>query len=173
MAEWLKASLSKSDRPLRVSRVQIPPSPKMKVMPITKIPENFFRVSAKAIVVKDDKILLVQEPDGRWELPGGGIDASETIEQALKRELKEELDASISKIAKKPLYIWTQEREKKGVKYNCLFLGYEVKVKSLKFKKTKEAIKAEFFTKKDMQKLNLHINLTKFKKLYNPKDLLF
>ena len=57
-------------------------------MPNDKISNNFYRVSIKALIINEDKILLIQEADGRWELPGGGLNYNETINQALKRELK-------------------------------------------------------------------------------------
>lgn len=56
---------------------------------------NIFRVTA-AVIEKDGKILIAKRRigdrhGGRWEFPGGKIDAGETPEECLKRELKEEL----------------------------------------------------------------------------------
>lgn len=52
-----------------------------------------------AVIKKDDKILATQrgygEFKGGWEFPGGKPEAGETKEEALKREIKEELDADI------------------------------------------------------------------------------
>ena len=50
-----------------------------------------------ALMRKNGKILLGLRPKGEslagsWEFPGGKIDQGENPEQALKRELKEELD---------------------------------------------------------------------------------
>lgn len=51
-----------------------------------------FHVGVKAVIVKDAKILLVKHKvRGTWNLPGGRIDENESIEQTLRRELKEEL----------------------------------------------------------------------------------
>ena len=52
-----------------------------------------------AIIKKDNKIFVTQRGYGefkdKWEFPGGKIELNETKEEALKREIKEELEASI------------------------------------------------------------------------------
>lgn len=53
-------------------------------------------VSAVALVDADGRVLLAQRPNGKfqsglWEFPGGKIEIGETPEQALIRELQEEL----------------------------------------------------------------------------------
>jgi 8-oxo-dGTP pyrophosphatase MutT (NUDIX family) len=53
-----------------------------------------FRVTAKALLFYDNRILLIRKPEGVWDLPGGRLDAGEHPEQALKREIKEELGIS-------------------------------------------------------------------------------
>ena len=56
------------------------------------------RVHVAAAVIRDDsgKILIARRADsqhqgGLWEFPGGKVEADETVESALARELKEEL----------------------------------------------------------------------------------
>ena len=53
-----------------------------------------------AIIIKGKQVLATQrgygEWQGWWEFPGGKIEPSESPEDALKREIKEELEASIS-----------------------------------------------------------------------------
>ena len=52
-----------------------------------------------AVIVKDNTILATQRGYGefknKWEFPGGKIQDGETNEEALKREIKEELNADI------------------------------------------------------------------------------
>lgn len=53
-------------------------------------------VSAVALIDVDGRVLLAQRPNGKsmaglWEFPGGKVESGETPEEALIRELDEEL----------------------------------------------------------------------------------
>ena len=58
-------------------------------------------VSAVALIDADGRVLISKRPEGRtmaglWEFPGGKVEEKETPEDALIRELKEELGLDIA-----------------------------------------------------------------------------
>ena len=56
------------------------------------------RVSAKAIIVKDDAIVLIEYNDAtglHYNFPGGTVEEGESLETALHRELLEEIEAQV------------------------------------------------------------------------------
>jgi 8-oxo-dGTP diphosphatase len=65
-------------------------------------------VVAAALIDADGRVLLAQRPKGKaleglWEFPGGKIDVGEAPEEALIRELKEELGITIKADCLAPL----------------------------------------------------------------------
>jgi 8-oxo-dGTP diphosphatase len=65
-------------------------------MAATEADKPVVLVVAVALVDVDGRVLLAQRPEGKpmaglWEFPGGKVDAGETPEQALVRELAEEI----------------------------------------------------------------------------------
>ncbi len=57
-----------------------------------------YRISVKGLLLDETRtrFLLVQEDNGKWELPGGGLDHGETPHDCLRREIREEMGLLVS-----------------------------------------------------------------------------
>ena len=75
-------------------------------MPITEA--DIKLVVACALVDIDGRVLVVKRPPGKpmaglWEFPGGKVEKGERLEQALIRELKEEISIDVTANCLAPL----------------------------------------------------------------------
>lgn len=73
-------------------------------------------VTAVALVDVDGNVLLAQRPEGKhlagmWEFPGGKVEAGETPEASLVRELKEELAIDVEESCLAPFTFITHDYE--------------------------------------------------------------
>ncbi|NQZ69188.1 MAG: (deoxy)nucleoside triphosphate pyrophosphohydrolase [Lentisphaeria bacterium] len=48
-----------------------------------------------AVILEGNRVLVCQRLNGKWEFPGGKLEADENLEACLIREIKEELSLSI------------------------------------------------------------------------------
>lgn len=80
------------------------------------VPACFYRVSVKAAVINNQvEMLLVQEGDFGWCLPGGGLDHGEDPEQGLHRELQEEVSGlEALTVASEPMLVHFSQVERQG-----------------------------------------------------------
>ena len=83
-------------------------------------------VSAVVLVDADGRVLLAQRPEGKsmaglWEFPGGKVQAGETPEAALIRELGEELAIDTAESCLAPLSFVSHAYDD----FHLLMLAYE------------------------------------------------
>jgi 8-oxo-dGTP diphosphatase len=125
--------------------------------------------------VRDGKILLVEDfLDGKptWELPGGGLEFGEIPHEAIRREVQEECGIEVVRIEEKPTYIIPVHRvNRRGLKeFYTLLICYRAEFASLNIRPSEECQRAQFFSKEDMEGIDLSVHSREFIKHFNPND---
>jgi len=113
------------------------------------------RLVVSALIKKKNKFLLIKEKlennEETWIIPGGGVDFGENLEQAVKREIKEELGIDIKIID----FIKFHEAIFTKFNYHTVIFFYLVKALNEDFKLEKKILDARFFSQKQMKKIQL------------------
>lgn len=129
------------------------------------------RVVVGAVVKKDNKLLLIKEKleDEKeyWIVPGGGVRFGENLEEAVLRELKEEVGLELTNIKLIDFHqaIFT------NFNYHTIIFFFLAETKGLPkiSKKEKKVLEACFFTVEEISNLQL---VTSAKWLFDNHNLL-
>jgi ADP-ribose pyrophosphatase YjhB (NUDIX family) len=74
------------------------------------------RLNVNAAIIREDQILLIEfGGDPHYNLPGGGLEPGESVEEGLKRECREEAGAEVE--VERLLMVWEYVPEKEGFRY--------------------------------------------------------
>ena len=84
------------------------PIEKIKTLFCNEIGYQTPKIDTRAAIFNDDKILLVQEKDGRWSLPGGWCEVNLSIKENTIKEVKEE--AGLDVIPKRVIAIHDKKK---------------------------------------------------------------
>lgn len=141
----------------------------------TEFPDSFHRVTVKGLCVRDGKLLLAHEAkkvSGSWELPGGGLDFGEDIRKGFEREISEEMGLTVTKMSDRPVYVWTHKYvQKRKLKwYYSLVIAYRVEFEDLNITPSGECEYVDFFSKEDLNDLELNGQCEKLREIFNPDD---
>lgn len=110
------------------------------------------KVDTRVAVWKDDKILLVQENDGLWAMPGGWMDVTETISSNAKKEVFEESGSQIE--VKRLVAIHDRNRHNPGQNvFTILKVFVEAEYQGGQFQANSETKDARFFDVNDLPQL--------------------
>lgn len=123
-------------------------------------------VSVILVIQCEGKYLLVQRNlyddifPGKWQNLGGKIELGETVEKAIKREVKEEVGINIDNF---PIFLQSyswRKSKKDPVRLGLIFLiNLKKKIKNYKIKLDPELTNYGWFTIKEAKKLNLQNKL--------------
>lgn len=112
-----------------------------------------------SVIVNKGKVLILQRSKdedvfpGLWEIPGGGVEFGESVEDALIRETKEETGLNVSIL--QPVNVFDYLREKEDLLVHAIQLNFIVKMIGGKIKMSDEHDNFAWITAKDMEKYNL------------------
>jgi ADP-ribose pyrophosphatase YjhB (NUDIX family) len=86
------------------------------------------RVAVGAMIARGDRVLLVRrgrEPaKGIWTVPGGGVELGETVEEAVRREIREETGLEITLHGILGVFDRVQRTEDGRVRYHYVIIDF-------------------------------------------------
>lgn len=115
------------------------------------------KLDSRAAIFKGDKILLVQEKNGRWSLPGGWVDVNISVKENVIKEVKEEAGLDVTA----EMVIAVQDREK----HNLPVYAYKVckifvlcSVIGGEFEENSKTVQSDYFGIDELPELSLEKN---------------
>jgi len=113
------------------------------------------KIIASALIEKDGKFLLVKEilEDSKeyWIIPGGKVEFGETLAEALKREIKEEIDVDIEVLK----FIDFKESIHRETNYHTVIFFFLARLMNENLVLDEKIVDAKFFTLEQAKNLNL------------------
>lgn len=102
------------------------------------------KLDTRAAIFRDGKILLVQEKNGKWSLPGGWVDVLETVKSNTEKEVLEE--AGLSVVAERIIAVQDRNRHNPpAYAYNVCKVFVLCSIKGGAFQENIETIASDFF----------------------------
>ena len=132
-----------------------------------QIPNLFYRISAKALILNQDKKFLLVREEKWWDLPWWWLEYWESPQERIKRELYEEMWINIISVKDNPSYFITAQKD------NWVWIAnviYETQVnvdEIFDFKPSDECLEVKFFDIAEAQHENLFPNVKNFIKHFN------
>ena len=103
------------------------------------------KLDTRAVIFKDDKILLVKENNGTWSLPGGWVDVLESVASNTVKEAKEETGLDV--VPKRIIAIQDRNKHNKPIyAYGICKIFVLCEVIGGKFEKNIETTETDYFS---------------------------
>lgn len=112
-----------------------------------------------ALIIDHDRILLVErgrEPlKGYWSLPGGAVETGERLEEALRREVREETGLEIAIIRMIEVFERIMPGDNGATEYHYILLDYICRPTGGTLCASDDASRAEWFTEDEVAGLKI------------------
>lgn len=111
------------------------------------------KIDVRAAVFQDDKILLVQELDTEWALPGGWAEPQLTLKENIEKEVKEE--AGIEVVSESILAVLDRNSHlDDGYPYSVYKIFVRCRSLGGTFQKNLETMGAAYFDREDLPRIS-------------------
>jgi len=112
-----------------------------------------FQISIKGLHFDEQgRLLMIQEPDGIWELPGGRLKHGEEILDCLQRECQEETGLRCDLLETRP-YLAYSTISRNEIPIVMLF--FKIRLQTLDFTASNECVAMQFYSPEEIKLLNV------------------
>jgi len=125
------------------------------------MPKPILQVAMKAVIVHDDKVLILREAAtygegtqrGRYHMPGGRVEPGESFEDGLRREIREETGLEVT--IEYPIYVGEWRPVIRGVPHQIVATFIVCKSESDKVRLSSEHDDYQWILPKDRKKYDI------------------
>lgn len=110
----------------------------------------------------------MQEENGLWEFPGGGLDWGMTPQEDLPGEIAEEMRLTVNSIADHPAYFITMRRRSPDKFPLIANVFYETTLENLDFTPSDECVAVRFVSREEAAELEAFPNVEIMAKMFDP-----
>lgn len=103
------------------------------------------KMDSRGVIIEDGKILLVQEADGLWSIPGGWIDVNQTVASNVVKEVCEEAGLEVEPMRLLALLDRNRHHEP-PFPYNVCKVFVQCRVLGGEFRENHETISIGYFS---------------------------
>lgn len=138
---------------------------------MSSIPNCFYRVSVKGLILNEQKskFLIGKDEANFWDLPGGGLEWDATPQNDLTREIEEEMQLVVTKVATRPCYFFTG-KQTVNPDVRIANVVYECQVVDLDFTPTRECLEIQFVDTNDVLDFEVSDGVKELVKLFDPQN---
>lgn len=122
------------------------------------------------LVIANSMTLLIkrafQPSAGKWSIPGGVVELGERVEDAARREVREEVGLEIDNLKLLGVYDNVVRDNNGNVRYHYVIIEYLAKAKSTNIKPSIEVAEYRWVTLEEIDKLDTTVSLRELIRIY-------